>query len=408
MPEKILDDISHRRYNPLKGSWLLVSPHRTKRPWQGQQEGPSTIDLPEYDPKASTINMQLEVASADQPSVVLLMPSQLASVRRQQPRLQQHFCLRQRLQRRERATGRLRCRVLQGCLTIPDLSSLLLRAEGVKGRCYVLTFSPKHNVTLPDMSAAEILPIIETWTRIYASHLAPTNPLTEVAAKSDLGEAPAETKVVPPKDQLRYMQIFENKGAAMGCSNPHPHCQIWTTSTLPEEPAAETVQMAKYRAEHGGRHLLADYVKLEMDKQERVVWQNDAFLVVCPWWAVWPFEVMILAKRHVRALVDLTAAERLQLAEAVQEVTRRYDNLFETSFPYSSGIHQAPLEGSAEEVENSYFHMHFYPPLLRSATVRKFLVGYELMAEPQRDITPEQAAARLRDDCGGELYRKKM
>lgn len=260
------------------------------------------------------------------------------------------------------------------------------------------------------MSPAEILPIIETWTRIYASHLASTNPLTEVAAKLDLlqTEASAETNVVPPKDQLRYMQIFENKGAAMGCSNPHPHCQIWTTSTLPEEPAAEAVQMAKYRVEHGGRHLLADYVKLEMDKQERVVWQNDAFLVVCPWWAVWPFEVMILAKRHVRALVDLTAAERLQFADAVQEVTRRYDNLFETSFPYSSGIHQAPLEGTAEEVENSYFHMHFYPPLLRSATVRKFLVGYELMAEPQRDITPEQAAARLRNDCGGELYRKNL
>ncbi|KAK8042382.1 hypothetical protein PG994_012865 [Apiospora phragmitis] len=394
MPDKILDDISHRRYNPLRGSWLLVSPHRTKRPWQGQQEGPSTIDLPEYDPKASTSNMQLACylcprnsrASGDNNpdySNTFVFVNDYSAVKEQQADYEAES-------------------------SKDDLSSLLLRAEGVKGRCYVLTFSPKHNVTLPDMSAADILPIIKTWTRIYASHLAPTNPLTEVAAKSDLGEAPAETKVVPPKDQLRYMQIFENKGAAMGCSNPHPHCQVWTTSTLPEEPAAEAVQMAKYRAEHGGRHLLADYVQLEMDKQERVVWQNDAFLVVCPWWAVWPFEVMILAKRHVRALVDLTAAERLQFAEAVQEVTRRYDNLFETSFPYSSGIHQAPLEGTAEEVENSYFHMHFYPPLLRSATVRKFLVGYELMAEPQRDITPEQAAARLRDDCGGALYRKKM
>ncbi|KAK8028419.1 hypothetical protein PG991_005475 [Apiospora marii] len=385
MPEKILDDISHRRYNPLRGSWLLVSPHRTKRPWQGQQEGPSTIELPEYDPKCYLCPRNSRASGDSNPdySNTLVFVNDYSAVKEQQADY-------------DAETSK------------DDLSSLLLRAEGVKGRCYVLTFSPKHNVTLPDMSAADILPIIETWTRIYASHLAPTNPLAEVAAKSDLGEAPAETTVVPPKDQLRYMQIFENKGAAMGCSNPHPHCQIWTTSTLPEEPAAETVQMAKYRAEHGGRHLLADYVKLEMDKKERVVWQNDAFLVVCPWWAVWPFEVMILAKRHVRALVDLTAAERLQFAEAVQEVTRRYDNLFETSFPYSSGIHQAPLEGTAEEVENSYFHMHFYPPLLRSATVRKFLVGYELMAEPQRDITPEQAAARLRDDCGGELYRKKM
>ncbi|KAK7956472.1 galactose-1-phosphate uridylyltransferase [Apiospora aurea] len=385
MPEKILDDISHRRYNPLKGSWLLVSPHRTKRPWQGQQEGPNTIDLPEYDPKCYLCPRNSRASGDSNPdySNTFVFVNDYSAVKEQQADYDAES-------------------------SKDDLSSLLLRAEGVKGRCYVLTFSPKHNVTLPDMSAADILPIIETWTRIYASHLAPTNPLAEVAAKSDLGEAPAETKVVPPKDQLRYMQIFENKGAAMGCSNPHPHCQVWTTSTLPEEPAAETVQMAKYRAEHGGRHLLADYVQLEMEKQERVVWQNDAFLVVCPWWAVWPFEVMILAKRHVRALVDLTAAERLQFAEAVHEVTRRYDNLFETSFPYSSGIHQAPLEGSADEVENSYFHMHFYPPLLRSATVRKFLVGYELMAEPQRDITPEQAAARLRDDCGGELYRKRM
>lgn len=259
------------------------------------------------------------------------------------------------------------------------------------------------------MPAEETLPIIETWTRIYATHLAPTNPLSQVAAKLDLmsREAPPESLVPPPSQQLRYMQIFENKGAAMGCSNPHPHCQIWTTSTLPEEPGAEIFQMTKYRGEHGGRHLLGDYVKLEMEKQERIVYQNESFLVVCPWWAIWPFEVMIIAKRHVRALVDFTEQERFQFADAIQEVTRRYDNLFETSFPYSSGIHQAPLEGTEEDIENSWFHMHYYPPLLRSATVRKFLVGYELMAEPQRDITPEQAAAKLRD-CAGELYRKKF
>lgn len=294
-------------------------------------------------------------------------------------------------------------------LTRVDLSSLLLRAEGVKGKCFVLTFSPKHHLTLADMSAQETLPIVETWTRIYAIHLSPTNPLSQVAAKLDLlsREAPPESVVPPPSQQLRYMQIFENKGAAMGCSNPHPHCQIWTTSTLPEEPGAEIVQMTKYRAEHAGRHLLGDYVKLEMEKQERIVYQNESFLVVCPWWAIWPFEVMIIAKRHVRALVDLSEQERLDYADSIQEVTRRYDNLFETSFPYSSGLHQAPLDGPQEEIENSWFHMHFYPPLLRSATVRKFLVGYELMAEPQRDITPEQAAARLRD-CGGELYRNKL
>ena len=187
------------------------------------------------------------------------------------------------------------------------------------------------------MTPQEILPVIETWTRIYASHLAPSNPLSAVASKLSLLQKPSgpEDTVEKPAHQLRYMQIFENKGAAMGCSNPHPHCQIWTTSSLPEEPGKELVEMTKYRKAHGGRHLLADYAKLEMEKSERVVWQNDAFLVVCPWWAIWPFEVLIIAKRHVRALVDLTDEERLQFAEAIQEVTRRYDNLFECNFPYS-------------------------------------------------------------------------
>ena len=222
-----------------------------------------------------------------------------------------------------------------------DLSSLLLRADPVTGKCYVLTFSAKHSITLADMTPQEILPVVETWTRIYASHLSPSSPLAKVAEELPLlkTEPAPEDKVDKPKSQLRYMQIFENKGAAMGCSNPHPHCQIWTTSTLPEEPGKEIVQMAKYRKEHGGRHLLADYVKLEMEKGERVVWQNDSFLVVCPWWAVWPFEVIIIAKRHVRALVDLTDDERLGFAEAIQEVARRYDNLFECSFPYSKSHH---------------------------------------------------------------------
>ena len=284
------------------------------------------------------------------------------------------------------------------------MSSLLLQAKSVKGVCYVLTFSPKHNVTLADMPGPDILPVIEHWTRIYANHLSASNPLTKVAENLQLSIAKEDAPV--PKDEYRYMQIFENKGAAMGCSNPHPHCQVWTTSTMPEEPGKELVQMTKYKAKHG-RHLLADYCKLELNKEERVVWQNDSWVIVCPWWAVWPFEVLVLPKRHVRALVDLTSEERSQLADTIQEVTRRYDNLFECSFPYSSGFHQAPLKGTDEEIENSYLHMHFYPPLLRSATVKKFLVGYELMAEPQRDITPEQAAAKLRA-CGGELYRNNL
>ena len=292
---------------------------------------------------------------------------------------------------------------------MPDLSSLLLRAEGVKGKCYVLTFSPKHHLTLPDMPPADILPIVETWTRIYASHLAASNPLASIAAQMDLAQvaAPPETVVAAPKEQLRYMQIFENKGAAMGCSNPHPHGQIWTVSGTPEEPALELIQLQKYRTENNGKHMLEAYATLEAEKKERLIFENESFLALCPWWATWPFETMILSRKHKRALVDLNEKEKLHLAEAVAEVTRRYDNLFETHFPYSMGIHQAPLEGAEEEIEASHLHLHFYPPLLRSATVRKFLVGYELMAEPQRDITPEQAAAKLRN-CGGELYRKKL
>lgn len=200
----------------------------------------------------------------------------------------------------------------------------------------MLTFSAKHHLTLADMTPAEILPVIRTWTRIYATHMSPSHPLATQATEV-LRTLPSSEgdEVLPPAHQLRYMQIFENKGAAMGCSNPHPHCQMWTTSTMPEEPGKELAQMAKYRAEHGSRHLLADYAKLEMEKKERVVWQNNTFLVVCPWWAIWPFEVLIIAKRHVRALVDLDDEERIQFAEAIQEVTRRYDNLFQTNFPYS-------------------------------------------------------------------------
>lgn len=171
------------------------------------------------------------------------------------------------------------------------------------------------------------------------------------------------------------MQIFENKGAAMGCSNPHPHGQIWTTSSLPEEPEQELEQLKKYRRERSGKHMLEDYVLLEKEKEARIVFENDAFLVLCPWWAIWPFETMIISKSHKRSLADLTTDERAQLAEAIAEITRRYDNLFETHFPYSMGVHQAPLDGTDEEMEASHLHTHFYPPLLRSATVRKFLVG---------------------------------
>ncbi|OJJ01477.1 hypothetical protein ASPVEDRAFT_41060 [Aspergillus versicolor CBS 583.65] len=383
MVESVLDDISHRRYNPLTGAYVLVSPHRTKRPWQGAQETPSKTTLPDYDATCYLCPGNKRAQGDHNPKYdkTFVFVNDYSAVKEEQATYQPE-------------SG-------------DDVESFFLRADPVTGKCYVLTFSAAHNLTLADLNPTEIVPVISAWTDIYIAHLSPNSPLAAAASKITISPDSPAASLAKPKEQYRYMQIFENKGAAMGCSNPHPHGQIWTTSSLPEEPAAELQQLQKYRREHGGRHMLIDYATLESKKQERVVFENEAFLVVCPWWAVWPFETMIVSKTHKRALVDLNENDKAQLAEAIAEVTRRYDNLFETHFPYSMGIHQAPLEGTEEEIEASHLHLHFYPPLLRSATVRKFLVGYELMAEPQRDITPEQAAARLRG-CGGELYRKKL
>lgn len=384
MVQSVLDDISHRRYNPLRGSYILVSPHRTKRPWQGAKETPSKTTLPAYDPACYLCpgNKRAQGDTNPKYESTFVFVNDYSAVKEEQADYFPHDS--------------------EGS---PE--SFFLKAQPVTGKCYVLTFSSAHNLTLADLSPVEILPVINAWTEIYSAHLSPKSPLAPLASATTLPPNSPTVNLTKPKQQYRYMQIFENKGAAMGCSNPHPHGQVWTTSNLPEEPSIELMQMEKYRRDHGGKHMLEDYAALESEKQERVVFENEAFLVVCPWWATWPFETMIISKKHKRALVDLNTNEKGQLAEAIAEITRRYDNLFETHFPYSMGIHQAPLEGTDEEIEASYLHLHFYPPLLRSATVRKFLVGYEMMAEPQRDITPEQAAARL-CGCAGELYRKKL
>ena len=368
--------------------------------YRGQQEAASKTTLPEYDSSCYLCpgNKRAQGDTNPQYDSTFVFINDYSAVREEQAEYQR--------------TEQVGC----ACISATNrfkltnygaLSALLLQAEATVGKCYVVTFSPKHNLTLADLTPQQIIPIINTWTSLYTAHLSPKSPLARSATTTTLPPKSHHSSASTPNAQYRWMQIFENKGAAMGCSNPHPHGQIWTTTSLPEEPTLELEQLKKYRREQGGSNLLEDYAKVEQEKQERVIFENAAFLALCPWWATWPFEVMILAKEHKRALVDFNGGERELLADAIAEVTRRYDNLFETQFPYSMGIHQAPLEGDDVEIEASHFHIHFYPPLLRSSTVRKFLVGYEMMAEPQRDITPEQAAARLRG-CAGQLYRNKI
>lgn len=202
---------------------------------------------------------------------------------------------------------------------------------------------------------------------------------------------------------INYVQIFENKGAIMGCSNPHPHGQIWSSSSVPAEPDKESRMQKEYFDKHGAT-MLGDYLKAELEKKERILVENEHFVALVPYWAVWPFETMIISKRAVQNIVQLSDAERTSLADIYQELTIRYDNLFEVSFAYSAGIHQAPTDG--KDYPEWHLHMHFYPPLLRSASVKKFMVGYEMLASPQRDITAEQAAQRLRD-LPGIHYKKQ-
>jgi len=333
-----LTEHPHRRYNALTGEWILVSPHRSKRPWQGQQEEVTKEQRPEYDPKC------------------YLCPGNVRANGEYNPPYTQTFVF-------ENDFGALQANVPAGNYD----QTGLLKAESERGICRVICFSPRHDLTLTDMATNEIRKVVDVWQREFA----------------ELGAL----------DYINYVQIFENKGSVMGSSNPHPHGQIWAQSSIPVEPAKETGQQQAYFQEHG-RSLLADYLALELTEKQRIVVENDAFVALVPFWAVWPFETIIISKRHFNNILKMTDTEKDLFAAIIKELSTVYDKLFGVSFPYSAGMHQSPTDG--QEHPEWHFHMHFYPPLLRSATVKKFMVGYEMLANPQRDITPEWAAERLR------------
>jgi UDPglucose--hexose-1-phosphate uridylyltransferase len=326
----------HRRFNPLTQEWVLVSPHRTDRPWQGQVEAGGPPPQPEYDPECYLCPGNSRAGGARNPKYTstFVFDNDFAALKPDTP------------------ADRF------------DQDGLLI-AEGEPGICRVVCFSPKHNLTLANMETADIRKVVDVWVEQFG----------------DLGERP----------WIHNVQIFENRGAMMGASNPHPHCQIWSNRSLPNEIAREVRSFAGWRS----GCLLCEYTALEQRSSERTVEENGHFLAVVPFWAVWPFETMILSKRHVTAMDQLDDAGRDALADILRRTTARYDRLFQVSFPYSMGFHQRPTDGAAHD--EFHFHAHYYPPLLRSATVRKFLVGYEMLAGPQRDITAEAAAQRLRD-----------
>ena len=333
-----LETSSRRRFNPLSGEWVLVSPHRTQRPWQGQTEKSSQAEAPRYDPKC------------------YLCPGNPRAHGAVNPQYEHTFVFDNDFPA-----------LLTGSGGKLDRHGLMV-AEEEPGICRVICFSPRHDLTLARMDVAEIERVIGVWGEEYR----------RLGAMEDIGA----------------VQIFENRGEMMGASNPHPHCQVWATRTLPNEMARELATQTEYWREHGSP-LLLDYLKLEREAGERIVFENDTFTVLVPFWAVWPFETMVLPRRPVASLDALDPAEVTSLAGALRELTIRYDNLFETSFPYSMGFHQKPTDGEAHP--EWQLHAHFLPPLLRSATVRKFMVGFELLGTPQRDITPEAAAKRLRE-----------
>ena len=337
MSNTSLQDYSHKRYNILTGEWVLVSPHRAKRPWQGQNEAVNNEKRPSYDescylcPGNTRINGEVNPEYTD----VFVFTNDFAALQNDSPTF--------------------------------NVNDGLLKAQSETGICKVICFSPDHSKSLADMSASEIQKVVFTWQKEF----------------KELSENP----------KINYVQIFENKGAVMGCSNPHPHGQIWSQSSLPNEVLKKNTQQLDYYNINKSS-LLGDYLTQELDKNKRIIFENDGFVVLVPFWAVWPFEAMIVPKKQQVNILEMTEDETLQYGEAIAVLTKAYDQIFNTSFPYSSGIHQAPTDGNTNK--HWHWHMSFYPPLLRSASVKKFMVGYEMFGTPQRDITPEQAVKMIK------------
>jgi UDPglucose--hexose-1-phosphate uridylyltransferase len=385
----------HRRRNALTGEWVLVSPHRMARPWQGRVEKVESESRPEHDPSCYLCPRNERAGGETNPDYTgpwaftndyaALTSDPGSGIRDSGPHAPES----------SGAAAPATTRISNPESGIPNPNALLT-AHAEAGTSRVVCFSPRHDLTLPEMDVAGIRAVIDLWTREYA----------ELGARDDIG----------------WVQIFENKGELMGCSNPHPHGQIWAQSSIPGEPAMEDARQREHFAAHG-TSLLSDYLALELARGERIVVENEGFVALVPFWAVWPFETIVIARKPRASLLDLSETERDQLADILKRMTTRYDNLFETSFPYSMGIHQAPTDsgsrirdsrsaggeiargagsqGPESRISNPgshwHFHIHFYPPLLRSATVKKFMVGYEMLGEAQRDLTPEAAAQRLRE-----------
>lgn len=339
----LLREIPHRRFNPLKREWVLVSPHRTQRPWQGDVASDEPVKSAIYEPDCYLCPRNLRAGGAKNPDYrsTFVFENDFAALRPES----QHIEV--------------------------DLENKgLLRARSESGLCRVLCYSPNHALTVATMDRQAVRGVVDVWAEQY----------------HEIGQ----------NANIQYVQIFENRGAMMGCSNSHPHGQIWANESIPNEPLAEQQSQEEYfRANKSC--LLCDYLRLEFRAGERLVAENDHFVALVPFWATWPFETLLLGKAHMRDWRAMGDAERSSLADILQRVTIRYDNLFHTSFPYSMGFHSSPTDG--REHPEWHFHCHFFPPLLRSATVKKFMVGYELLASPQRDITPELAAEQLRSQA---------